>query len=69
MSQYILGNYTNSLTNINKALELMPNDKNSLLLKGEIMIKLGRDKEAEAILERAEFLPDGGWQERFSLHQ
>lgn len=67
MSQYILGNYTNSLVNINKALKLMPNDKNSLLLKGEIMIKLGRDEEAKVILERAEFLPDGGWQERFSL--
>ena len=67
MSQYILGNYANSLVNINKAIELMPNDKNSLLLKGEILLKLGKSKEAEAILERAEFLPDEGWQERFSL--
>lgn len=67
MSQYILGDHKTSLTNINNALELMPNDKNSLLLKGEILLKLGKSKEAEAILERAEFLPDGGWQERFSL--
>lgn len=67
MTQYILGKYKVSLVNISKALELMPNNKNSLLLKGEILLKLGKRKEAEAILDRAEFLPEGGWQERFSL--
>ena len=67
MTHYILGNYKDSLVNINKALELMPNDKNSLLLKGETMMKLGKHKEAKAILDRADFLPEGGWSERFSL--
>jgi len=67
MAHYILGEYNASLINVSKALELKPNDKSSLLLKGETMLKLGRRKEAEAILDRAEFLPEGGWQERFSL--
>ncbi len=67
MTLYILGDYQASFTNINKSLELMPNDKNALLLKGEVMLKLGMRKEAEAIIDRAEFLPEGGWQERFSL--
>lgn len=67
MTQYILAEYHESLININKALELASNDKNALLLKGEIMLKLGMQKEAEAILDRADFLPEGGWQERFSL--
>jgi tetratricopeptide (TPR) repeat protein len=67
MTLYILGDYQASFTNINKSLELMPNDKNALLLKGEVMLKLGMQKEAEAIIDRAEFLPEGGWQERFSL--
>lgn len=67
MTYYILGDHSKSLVNINKALELKPNDKNALLLKGETMLKLGMHKEAEVILGKAEFLPEGGWQERFSL--
>lgn len=67
MTHYILGNYDAAYSHINKALELMPNDKNALLLKGETMLKLGMQQEARAILDRAEFLPDGGWQEKFPL--
>lgn len=67
MTYYILGEHSKSLVNINKSLELKPNDKNALLLKGETLLKLGMHKEAEVILGKAEFLPEGGWQERFSL--
>lgn len=67
MTYYILGDHSKSLVNINKSLELKPNDKNALLLKGETLLKLGMHKEAEVILSKAEFLPEGGWQERFSL--
>ena len=67
MTYYILGDHSKSLVNINKALELKPNDKNALLLKGETMLKLGMRKEAKVILDKAEFLPEGGWQERFAL--
>ena len=67
MTQYIMTDYHKSLININKALQLASKDKNALLLKGEIMLKLGMQKEAKVILDRAEFLPEGGWQERFSL--
>ncbi len=67
MTYYILNDLSKSLININKALELQPNDKNALLLKGETMLKLGMAKEAKIILDKAEFLPEGGWQERFSI--
>lgn len=67
MTYYILGDHSKSLVNINKSLELKPNDKNALLLKGEIMLKLGMRKEAMVILDKAEFLPEGGWQERFAI--
>lgn len=66
MTRYIMGEYQASFVDINKALALKPNDKNSLLLKSEIMLKLGMKKEAETIRDRAEFLPEGGWQEKFS---
>lgn len=67
MTRYILGDYQTSFIDINKTLELMPNDKDALLLKGEILKKLGMHKEGQAIIDRADFLPEGGWQEKFSL--
>ncbi len=67
MAYFITGQHTQALTNINTALNITPNNKNSLLLKGEIVAGLGMDKEAQAITERAEFLPDGNWSERFSI--
>lgn len=67
MTHFILGHYNESLTSVNEVLKLKPNDKNALLLKGETMLKLGMIKEAKAILDKAEFLPEGGWQESFSL--
>ena len=49
------------------AIELTPNNRNELLLKAEALSKLGNDEAAKVILEKAESLPEGGWQERFSL--
>ena len=67
MAYYISGKNQQALQSINAALTISPNNKNSLLLKGEIVAGLGMKKEAQAITERAEFLPDGNWSERFSV--
>lgn len=67
MSYFIIGEKQKALHNINSALAISPQDKNSLLLKGEILNAFGKRKEAQAIIERAEFLPEGNWSERFSM--
>ncbi len=67
MAYYISGKKQQALSSINTALNISPNNKNSLLLKGEIVAGLGMKKEAATITERAEFLPDGNWSERFSV--
>jgi len=55
-----------ALYSVNVSLQLAPNDRSSLLLKSEILSGLGRNTEALAIREEAEFLPEGNWSERFS---
>jgi len=67
MAYHITGKKKAALGNINKALKISPNDKNSLLLKGEILNSLDMKQEAAVITERAEFLPDGNWSEQFSI--
>jgi len=67
MANYIVGKHEQALENINSALNISPNNKNSLLLKGEIVAGLGMHEEARAITEQAEFLPEGNWSERFSV--
>ena len=67
MAYQVTGEPKKALHNINAALSINPADKNSLLLKGEILNTLGMKNEAQVIIERAEFLPDGNWSERFSM--
>ena len=67
MTQHILKRHTAALKMINKALELSQNDKNALLLKSSILHNMGMLKEAKAIEERADYMPEGNWSERFSL--
>jgi len=38
-----------------------------LLLKSSILHNMGMLKEAKAIEERADYMPEGNWSERFSL--
>ena len=66
MALYMDGNRKQALTSIDQALKLNPNEKNSLLLKAEILDSLGKSKEAKTIRNTAEFLPDGNWSEQFS---
>lgn len=63
----ISGNAAAALPAVDAALRLDPVSRNSLLLKGEILKALGRNDEARAIIEHAEFLPEGNWSERWSV--
>lgn len=67
LSYHIIGKDKLALKTINRALNLSKNEKDSLLLKSEILIKLNMPQEAQNIIEQAEFLPDGNWSERFSM--
>jgi len=64
---YLQGQTQAALHSVNTSLRLAPNDRSSLMLKSEILSSLGRNTEALAIREHAEFLPEGNWSERFSL--
>jgi len=63
---HLQGQAQAALHSVNTSLRLAPNDRNSLMLKSEILSGLGRNTEALAIREQAEFLPEGNWSERFS---
>lgn len=66
MAYHIVGEKRNALDAVNTALNIQPNERNSLLLKGEILNSLAMFEEAKAVTERAEFLPEGNWSERFT---
>lgn len=67
MAYVITNKPLKALTAVDKSLILDSDSRNSLLLKGEILVALGKEKEANAIIRKAEFLPEGNWSERFSL--
>ncbi len=63
---HLQGQAQAALHSVDNSLRLAPNDRSSLMLKSEILSGLGRNIEAVAIREQAEFLPEGNWSERFS---
>lgn len=63
LAYFITGQNTLALDAINKALVLDPKNRNSMLLKAEILDALGRSGEAKAVRDEAEFLPEGNWSE------
>lgn len=65
-AEFINTNYEQALNHVNQSITLLPGSKNSLLLKGEILMALGRTSEAKKIIDDAEFLPDGNWSEQWS---
>ncbi len=67
MAHYIQGSATRALEAVDRSLRLSPENRNSLLLKGEILAVLGRHAEARKAQEDAELLPDGNWSERMSI--
>lgn len=58
---FITSQFNDALAMVNEGLALDPNSRDSLLLKGEILIKLGQHETAKAIIEEAEFLPESSW--------
>jgi len=63
----ITGKSEKALERIQQALSLSPNNRNSLLLKSEILVALGQQGQARALREQAEFLPEGNWSERMGI--
>ena len=67
---YVLTNKPQqALSAVNKSLLLDDDSRNSLMLKSEILSALGKNKEANAVMKKAEFLPEGNWSERFTIRQ
>lgn len=57
-----------ALEAVNTSLRLSPGNRGSLLLKGQILLKAGKEAQAKAIFEQAEFAPDHtDWTERFPV--
>jgi tetratricopeptide (TPR) repeat protein len=59
MVYLLLGRDGEALPVVERALQLQPESRDSLLLKSVILESLGRVKEAKAIRDEAEFLPEG----------
>jgi tetratricopeptide (TPR) repeat protein len=67
MVYYMNGQIQRALNVVDDSLRLRPDDRDSLLLKSEILSTLGRRDEAVAVKEEAEFLPQGNWSERLPV--
>lgn len=61
---FVLGEHAAALNEVNKVFPLKPDSRNSMMLKSVILKSLGREKEARAVEEEAEFLPEENWTER-----
>jgi tetratricopeptide (TPR) repeat protein len=67
MAYFIVNQDALALQFVDKALRLSPDNRNSMLLKAEILRATGRIEEARQLKEDAEFLPEGNWSERISV--
>lgn len=67
MMLYLAGEHQAALQRVERALELDPDSRNGMLLKAAILRAQGRESEARAISEQAEFLPEGNWSERLPV--
>jgi len=68
MSFYIIGRSEQALPAAEQALRLRPEDRNSMLLKAQILESLGRHREADKLRQDAEFVPEGNWSEQAPVH-
>ncbi|MBL6958245.1 MAG: tetratricopeptide repeat protein [Rhodospirillales bacterium] len=67
MAYYLSGRHSPALEAADGALKLNPDTKGTLMLKANILDALGRTKEAAAVKDKADFLPDGNWSERSAV--
>jgi len=63
MAYYLTDRNQAALASVNTALDLSPESKNSLKLKGSILKSMGKHEAAAEAFETAEFLPEGGGSE------
>lgn len=68
VTYYLVGLDTQALAAVNESLRLASENRNSLILKSEILKALGRLDEAKRVREDADFAPDGNWSEQVPLH-
>lgn len=64
---FLLGDYHAALKAIEQALRLRADAKNSVLLKGEILSRLGKEDEAQKFFKSADQLQDGNWSENWAI--
>jgi len=65
MAYYLTGRDTLALFAVEQALALNPRERNTLLLKAQILQAMGQLEEAAKVADEAEFLPaSGDWSER-----
>lgn len=67
MSFYAVEKDQWALNAVNESLKLKPEARDSMKLKGLILKALGRNEEAQELLEDAEFMPEGNWSERVAI--
>lgn len=67
MVYYINGQDILALSSVERSLELVPDQRNSMMLKADILHALGRESEAAKVKEDAEFLPEGNWSEHITV--
>lgn len=67
MVYYITDQPQQALDAVERSLQLHPEDRNALLLKGTILESLGHPTAAQKAREDAELLPGGNWSEHMSI--
>lgn len=67
---YLTGNLDAALRAVNESHRLAPTDRNTVMLKGQILTAMGQSQQAQALFERAQFMAeDKDWTEQFTLQQ
>lgn len=69
MTLFLTGNHETALATVDKALALGPRSRNSMLLKSEILRKLGKTGDAARLAEQAKSMEEGNWSELMNLTQ
>jgi len=64
---YLVGREAQALMVVDAAIKLVPDDRNALLLKSQILGSLGHHEEAKRVKGDADFLPAGNWSERMPV--
>ena len=67
MIYFIVGDLERALAAANDSLNLRPNNRSSMFLKGNILGELGRTPEAEEIKANAALRSEVNWSERSSI--